>query len=76
MESWTANRFWADSTIQLLALEDVGVIGEYHVVAALYVEGGGQIQPVPGVDYLASSEKLALGEGKAEVALEMAPSLP
>jgi protoheme ferro-lyase len=58
----------------LLALDDVGVVGEYHVVAALYVEGGGQFQPVPGVDYLASSAKLSLGQGKVEVALEMAPS--
>jgi protoheme ferro-lyase len=58
----------------VLALEDVGVVGEYHVVAALYVEGGGQFQPVPGVDYLASSEKLSLGEGKVQVPLIMAPS--
>ena len=62
----------------VLALEDVGVTGEYYVVAALYMEGGGQFQPVPGVDYMASSGKLNLGSGKAEVALELAlvPAIP
>lgn len=55
----------------VLAMEDVGVTGDYHVVAALYMEGGGQFQPVPGVDYLASSEKLALGQGRVEVPLEL-----
>ncbi len=55
----------------VLAHEDVGLSGEYHVVAALYVVGGGLFQPVPGVDYLASSEKIVFGEGKAEVQLEL-----
>jgi protoheme ferro-lyase len=55
----------------VLALEDVGVTGEYHVVASLYMEGGGQFQPVPGIDYMASSEKLTLGQGKVEVTIEL-----
>ncbi|MDH3574475.1 MAG: ferrochelatase [Desulfobacteraceae bacterium] len=54
-----------------LAMEDVGVVGDYHVVAALYVEGGGTFQPVPGVDYLASSEKVTLGQGSVAVTLDM-----
>jgi hypothetical protein len=54
-----------------LALEDAGVSGEYHVVAALYVEGGGQFQPVSGVDYQASSAKVNLGQGKVEVTLDL-----
>ena len=53
------------------AMEDVGVVGDYHVVAALYVEGGGTFQPVPGVDYLASSEKVSLGQGSVAVTLDM-----
>ena len=32
----------------VLAVDDVGLAGDYHVVAALYVEGGGEFQPVPG----------------------------
>ncbi len=55
----------------VLAIEDVGVRGEYHVVTALYMEGGGQFMPVPGVDYLASSEKLTLGQGKVETKLDL-----
>lgn len=50
----------------VLALEDVGVSGDYHVMAILYMEGGGQFQPVPGVDFMASSETLTLGQGKAD----------
>ena len=55
----------------VLALEDVDVSGEYHVVAALYVEGGGRFQPESGVDFMANSEKVMLGEGKVEVTLEL-----
>ncbi|MDH3726277.1 MAG: VCBS repeat-containing protein [Myxococcales bacterium] len=56
----------------VLALKDVGETGDYHVVVALYVEGGGEFIPVPGVDYQAESEKRAFGEGKVEVALDLA----
>ncbi|PLX95053.1 MAG: hypothetical protein C0619_01850 [Desulfuromonas sp.] len=55
----------------VLAIEDVGVAGDYHVVAALYMEGGGQFQPVPGVDYMAASNKITLGSGQAEVVLDL-----
>jgi hypothetical protein len=54
----------------VLAFDDVGVAGDYHVVVGLYVEGGGEFIPVPGVDYEADSEKLTFGEGKVEVRLE------
>ena len=58
----------------VLALEDVGIPpGEYHVIAALYMEGGGQFQPVPGIDYMATSIKKALGQGMEEVVLELEP---
>jgi protoheme ferro-lyase len=57
-----------------VALRDVGVSGAYHVVVALYVEGGGSFQPVPGVDYMAASAPLTLGEGQAIVELELAPA--
>ena len=55
------------------AMEDAGVSGNYHVIATLYVEGGGQFQPVPGVDYMASSERVALGAGQVTVDLELMP---
>ena len=57
----------------VFAMEDVGVASSYHVIATLYVEGGGQFQPVPGVDYMASSEKLALGAGQVSVNLDLVP---
>jgi hypothetical protein len=47
------------------------VTGEFHVVAMLYMDGGGVFQPVPGVDYMASSGKLTFGQGKQEVELEL-----
>ena len=58
----------------VLALEDVGVTGEYHVLAVLYVEGGGRFQPDSGVDYMATSEKLTLGVGTVEVKLDLEPA--
>jgi hypothetical protein len=52
-------------------LPDVGVVGDYFAVAALFMEGGGQLQPVPGVDYMAESGLLSLGSGQAAVGLEL-----
>jgi protoheme ferro-lyase len=54
-----------------LAIADVGLSGSYHVVVALYMEGGGTFQPVPGVDYMAASGKIELGQGQAKVDLEL-----
>ncbi|MBT8121087.1 MAG: hypothetical protein KJO10_01020, partial [Gammaproteobacteria bacterium] len=54
-------------------MKDVGVSSSYHVIATLYVEGGGQFQPVPGVDYMAASEAVALGAGQVTVDLELMP---
>ena len=56
----------------VLAIEDVGLTGDYHVVVGLYVEGGGQFQPVSGTDYLATSEKLTFGDGPVQADLELA----
>ncbi len=55
----------------VLGFDDVGVVGDFHVVARLYVEGGGEFQPVVGVDYLAASEKLTFGSGTAVAELEL-----
>ena len=55
----------------VLAIKDVGVTGDYHVVVTLFMEGGGQYIPVPGVDYMTSSAKLTFGQGKQDVALEL-----
>jgi hypothetical protein len=54
-----------------LAIEDVGLSGNYYVVVALYMEGGGTFQPVPGVDYMAASDNIPLGQGQAKVDLEL-----
>ena len=56
----------------VLGVEDVGAIGDFHVIAALYVEGGGEFQPVPGVDYMAGTTKLVLGTGQVDVTLDLA----
>jgi len=55
----------------ILALEDVGETGKYLVVAALYVEGGGNFNPKSGIDYMASSGKQTVGEGKLEVKVDL-----
>ena len=55
-----------------LPFEDVGETGDYHVVVALYVEGGGDFIPVPGLDYQGESEKRTFGEGKVEVTVDLA----
>ena len=55
----------------IFAMEDVGVSSSYHVIATLYVEGGGQFQPAAGVDYMAASEKVALGAGQVRVDLAL-----
>jgi hypothetical protein len=58
--------------IDLLDTEPAPVTaGSYHVVVGVYVEGGGEFQPVDGVDYIAYSDELALGYGKQEVTLEV-----
>ncbi len=61
-----------------LAIEDVGLTGSYHVVVALYMEGGGTFQPVPGIDYMAASGKMDLGQGQAKIdlELELVPAMP
>jgi hypothetical protein len=58
----------------VLSIPDAGVTGEYHVMAVLYVEGGGRFQPKWGVDYVANSEKRTFGEGKVQVSLDLARS--
>ena len=55
----------------VLALGDVGVTGDYHVVAALYMEGGGVFQPLPGIDYMAASDRRTFGQGQVEVTLDL-----
>jgi hypothetical protein len=54
-----------------LAFSDAGVTGQYHVVVALYMEGGGVFQPVPGIDYMAASPPLELGSGQQDVTLDL-----
>ena len=35
------------------------------------MEGGGAFQPVPGIDYMAASSKMQLGQGQTRVDLEL-----
>jgi hypothetical protein len=58
----------------LLSMEDAGAVGAYHLVAALYVEGGGTFQPKTGVDYMAGSEKLDFGSGPVWIDLRLSPA--
>ena len=55
----------------VLPIKDVGETGDFHVVAALYVEGGGEFIPTPGVDYQGESEMRTFGEGKVEVTVDL-----
>ncbi|NNE72789.1 MAG: VCBS repeat-containing protein [Acidimicrobiales bacterium] len=55
----------------VLSFDDVGLAGDYYVVAGVYVEGGGDFQPVPGVDYLTASELVTFGEGTARLNIEL-----
>ncbi len=54
-----------------LSVTDVGVAGDYHVLAVLFMEGGGVFAPVPGVDYMAASGPRTFGQGVVEVPLEL-----
>ena len=54
-----------------LTVEDVGLTGDYHVVAVLFMEGGGVFAPVPGIDYMASSERQTFGAGQVNVTLDL-----
>ena len=65
------DRILNPSTPLVLAFEDAGVSGDYHVVVALYMEGGGTFQPLAGVDYMAASPRITLGSGQAEAELEL-----
>jgi hypothetical protein len=45
-----------------------GVSGQYYVVVALYMQGGGSFSPKAGVDYVAeSSAKVAFGGGPVDL---------
>ena len=55
----------------VLAIDNVGLEGDFYVAAALYVEGGGQFQPVTGLDYLSYSKLLTFGDGPVEAAVEL-----
>jgi hypothetical protein len=54
-----------------LSIEDVGVTGDYHVVAVMFMEGGGVFAPVPGVDYMAASDSRTFGAGQVGVTLDL-----
>jgi len=56
----------------VLAIPDVGLNGDYHVVVALYMAGGGQFQPLPGVDYMAAGPLQTFGQGQVHVTLDLA----
>jgi len=55
----------------VLAFKDVELSGDYHVMAVLYMKGGGTFQPLVDVDYFATSTKLTFGQGQVEVSLDL-----
>ncbi len=57
------DQLFGDDGEVVLGFDDVGLSGEFHVVASIYVEGGGDFMPVPGVDYMAVSDALVFGDG-------------
>lgn len=48
-----------------LTLDDVDQSGNYFVYVALYNEGGGTFQPVPGVDYIGTTASKVSFKGDA-----------
>ena len=50
---------------------DAGLSGVYHVMAILFMEGGGIYEPVPGVDYMAATSPMMFGAGQVEVTLDL-----
>ena len=55
----------------MLSFEDVENAGDFHVMAVVYVEGGGNFQPKSGADYEGHSDLLTFGGGKIEVNLDL-----
>ncbi len=53
----------------MLSFADIGNEGEFHVMAVVYVEGGGKFQPESGVDFEGHSDQIILGQGKIELDL-------
>jgi hypothetical protein len=54
-----------------LSFADTDKSGEFHAMAVIYVEGGGNFQPESGVDYAGYSDKILLGDGKVELEIEL-----
>lgn len=49
-----------------LEMTGVEAEGDYFLYVVLYVEGGGDTMPSPGVDYVGESEQLTFGEGDVD----------
>jgi hypothetical protein len=45
----------------------VDEVGDYHVFVALFVEGGGNFQPEPGIDYQIITAPHTFGAGPVEL---------
>lgn len=54
-----------------LAIENVGVSGDFYVMAVLYMKGGGTFQPNAEVDYMAVSSDITFGQGQVKLDLEL-----
>ncbi len=69
------DQLFGDDGEVVLGFDDVGLSGEFYVVASIYVEGGGDFMPESGIDYMAASEALTFGEGTVatELTFSLAP---
>ena len=50
-----------------LAADASGLSGAKYVLAVLYVQGGGQFSPTPGVDYASAPETVTFGGGAMDL---------
>lgn len=50
-----------------LTVDGVDEVGDYHVFVALFVEGGGNFQPEPGIDYQIITAPHTFGAGPVEL---------
>ena len=55
----------------ILSFKDAKVSGDFYIMAAVYVEGGGLFQPLAGMDYVATSPPYTFGEGQVVARLDL-----
>ena len=56
---------FATGTAYPIEIGSVTALGDYHLFVAVYMEGGGEWQPEPGIDYMYSSPDTFTFDGSA-----------